>query len=63
MVVIKHIEKLQLDFLWQGREVKEKYHVVDWAFVCKPKEEWGLRFRLVRHKSSFVGKMAVDRWQ
>lgn len=28
--IIKCLEKLQRDFLWQGRSDKKKFHLVDW---------------------------------
>lgn len=41
--IIKHLEKLRRDFLWQGPSDK-KFHLVGWKSVCKPKEG-GLGFR------------------
>ena len=40
--VVKRIEKLQRDFLWHGRNNVKKFHLVDWASICKPKLEGGL---------------------
>lgn len=42
MEIMKHLEKLQKDFLWQGNDKKNKYHFVKWAQVCKAKEERGI---------------------
>jgi hypothetical protein len=46
--IIKHIEKLQRDFLWQGKSDKKKFNLVDWNSICKPKEDGGLGFRPLR---------------
>lgn len=43
--VVKRIERLQQDFLLQGREDKHKYHLVSWSFVCKSKNDGGPGFR------------------
>lgn len=32
----------------QGRETKEKYHLANWANVCKPKKEGALGFKSLR---------------
>eukprot|EP00268_Persea_americana_P003866 TRINITY_DN11181_c2_g1_i1.p1 TRINITY_DN11181_c2_g1~~TRINITY_DN11181_c2_g1_i1.p1 ORF type:complete len:133 (-),score=22.23 TRINITY_DN11181_c2_g1_i1:799-1197(-) len=37
--------KLQQDFLWNGRSMENKFHLVDWKSVCKSKLEGGLGFR------------------
>lgn len=37
-VVINQIERLYHDFLCQGREASRKYHLADWASVCKSKK-------------------------
>ena len=55
--VINHIEKLQRDFLWQGRSGGKKFHLVDWASVCKPKQEGGLGIRPLREMNrALLGK-------
>eukprot|EP00268_Persea_americana_P012101 TRINITY_DN15081_c1_g5_i2.p1 TRINITY_DN15081_c1_g5~~TRINITY_DN15081_c1_g5_i2.p1 ORF type:complete len:110 (-),score=15.04 TRINITY_DN15081_c1_g5_i2:571-900(-) len=46
--VFNRIEKLQRDFLWHGRSSRKKFHLVDWASVCKPKSEGGLGIRPLR---------------
>lgn len=39
------IERLERNFLWQGGSSDKKFHLVDWASVCKPKKAGGLGFR------------------
>jgi hypothetical protein len=40
-----HVEmdRVRSHFFWEGVGEKRKYHMVDWATVCKPKEfgAWG----------------------
>ena len=43
--IIKHIEKFQRDFLWRGKSNKQKFHLVNWSSICKPKKDGGLGFR------------------
>lgn len=50
------IEKLQRNLLWQGNP-KKKYHLIDCASVCKPKQEGGLSIRLLRQMDqALLGK-------
>eukprot|EP00268_Persea_americana_P058902 TRINITY_DN7173_c0_g1_i2.p1 TRINITY_DN7173_c0_g1~~TRINITY_DN7173_c0_g1_i2.p1 ORF type:complete len:258 (-),score=28.56 TRINITY_DN7173_c0_g1_i2:2111-2884(-) len=46
--VINKIEKLQWDFLWQGRCEERKFHLVDWSLVCSSKMEGGLGIKSIR---------------
>lgn len=55
--VVKGIEKLQRDFLWQGREEKRKFHLVNWSQVCMPKAEGSLGIRPVKEVNvALLGK-------
>ena len=45
--VANWIEKLQRDFLWNGRSMENKFYLVDWKTVCKSKLERGLGLRPV----------------
>ena len=62
MEVIKHIEKLQRDFLWHGRE-KKKFHLIKWSQVCKLKKEGGLGLRSLKEMNlAPTRQMAVENW-
>lgn len=60
--IIKRLEKLQRDFLWQGQSNK-KFHLVGWNSVCKPKEG-GLGFRtfLKQMNQALLGKCLWRLW-
>ena len=43
--------------LWHGRSSGKKFHLVDWASVCKPKLEGGLGIRPLREMNrALLGK-------
>ena len=41
----KRLEKIQRDFLWGGRNLEKKPHLVKWATVCTDKKVGGLGVR------------------
>ena len=52
------MEKLQRDFLWGGRPLENKPHLVSWHKICKPKAEgelgiWNL---------SILNKTLLGKW-
>lgn len=44
-VVVARIQRLQEEFLWQGRNNSKKFHLVKWSSLCKPKSDVGLGFK------------------
>lgn len=41
-VVLRKIRAIQRNFLWGSMEIKQKWALVDWETVCKPKRAGGL---------------------
>jgi hypothetical protein len=39
--IANRIDKLQRDFLWEGRGDKVKFHLISWSKVCLPLSKWG----------------------
>lgn len=55
--IAKHIEKLQRDFLWEGKNSKNNNNFLKWASICKPKKEGGLGFEpLKQMNQALLGK-------
>ena len=48
IAIINRIEKLQRDFLRQGRDGSKKFHLVNCKTVCCPKDSGGLGIRPLR---------------
>jgi hypothetical protein len=46
------MDSTQGRFFWEGVGPKRKYHMVDWAMVCKPKEDGGLGVLNTRHMNT-----------
>lgn len=54
--IINQIEKLQWNFLWNGKE-KNKFHLIKWLQVSKPKKESGLGIRPLKEMDlALLGK-------
>ena len=56
--VVRRIEKLQKDFLWNDHVDKRKYHLVRWDLICKPTEQVGLGIRSIEK----VNKALLGKW-
>ena len=49
IAIIKRIEKLQHDFLWQGHKESKKFHLVNWKTICSRKDSGGLGIRPLKN--------------
>lgn len=45
---IERMDKIRKIFFWLGGNVKNKYHLVKWSKICKPKKKGGLRIKDLR---------------
>ena len=43
--VITKLERIQMNFLWGKMEERRKFHLVNWAEICKDKKHGGLGLR------------------
>lgn len=58
MSIVNRIEKLERDFLWQGREEKRKFHLLEWRSICQPKKMGGLGIRPLK----LVNQALLGKW-
>ncbi|RVW41162.1 putative ribonuclease H protein [Vitis vinifera] len=56
--VTRRLEKLQRDFLWGGKNLDKKAHLVKWEVVCGDKEKGGLGMR----KLTLLNKVLLGKW-
>lgn len=56
--IVKCIEKLQQDVLWQEKDSARKFHLVDWPLVCKSEREGEQRIRPLRE----VNQALMGKW-
>ncbi|RVW50079.1 putative ribonuclease H protein [Vitis vinifera] len=57
-VVVRRIEKVQRDFLWEGGNMERKVHLVKWEVVCTDKDKGGLGLR----KLALLNKALLGKW-
>ncbi|XP_028057272.1 uncharacterized protein LOC114261230 [Camellia sinensis] len=48
MGIVKSLDKIQFNFLWEGSELRTKIHLVSWKKVCLSKIQGGLGVRNLR---------------
>lgn len=56
--VVKRIEKIRRDFLWNDTTKKGKFHLVNWNMLCQPVAFGGLGVRSI----SSVNKALLGKW-
>ena len=54
----KEIAKIQSRFYWAGEHDKQKYHMVSWSDICKPREQGGLGIMC----SKWMNIALLSRW-
>lgn len=55
--VLKKLDKIRRDFLWEGNSTSRKYHLVKWSKVTQSKSNGGLGIRdLALHNKSLLMK-------
>ena len=58
--VMRKIEKIQRDFLWNDSMQKRKYHLVKWESVCKPIDQGGLGICSIEKVNKALLGMALE---
>lgn len=60
--VLKKIRAIQRNFLWGSTEVKQKWALVDWETICKPKRAGGLGLRDPKVMNKVLNAKIWWRW-
>lgn len=56
--MVENLERIKRQFLWNDDRKKQKFHLVIWSKVCKPKEDGGLGIRLIcLFNDALLGKL------
>lgn len=61
-VLIKKIWEIQRIFLWGSMEIKQKWALVDWEMMCKPKHVGGLQLRDPKITNKVLSAKIWWRW-
>lgn len=58
MSIMNCIERREREFLWQGRDEKKKFPLVDRRSICQPKKNEGLGIRPLK----IVNQTLLGKW-
>lgn len=61
-VISNKIKNLQRNFLWRGAKVQQKWALVAWGKICKPKQYGGLGLRDIELLEKALGAKNLWRW-
>lgn len=56
--VLERLEMSRRNFLWPGNKSKQKFHLVDWKFICRPRKVGGLGIRPLK----LVNQALLGKW-
>ena len=60
--IIKRIKAIQRNFLWGSSELKQRWALVDWGTICKPKRAGGLGLRDLELANKAMSAKIWWRW-
>ena len=60
--IIKEIWAIQRNFLWGSSETKQRWALVDWEMMCKPKRNGGLGLRDLKVADRVMSAKIWWRW-
>jgi len=60
--VVKKIQEIQRNFPWGSTNIKQKWALVDWEMVCRPKRIGGLGLRDLKTSNKVFSAKIWWRW-